>query len=554
MAYLVAKRKSVSTTPQTQPISRDQVKNQAGGYVFALDEWKALDRFLILGCEGPTYYASQQKQLDGARDLIRSTASGDPQRFAKRIADIAGANRAPKMDPLLYALAVGAASTSNPSPIYDVLPRVATTATHLFHFFAMSLAERGAGSGLRRAVRAWYDGKSDADLAYQAIKYQQRDGWSHRDVLRLTHPKADGVRNDIYRWMVKGWDDIGDEVHPNEVLARIWGFEKMKRASSAEEAAALVRQFNLPRECVKTEFLSSALVWEALLERMPFMAMVRNLGNMTKTGLLAPNSVAAQNVYRLLKDDERIRASRLHPIQFLSALSTYANGCGAKGKGEWVPVQAISSALDYAVTRSFDYVEPTGKRFYLAVDVSPSMHSGEIAGIPNLSPAAASAVLALAIAKAEAPNYVIRGFSSMEGNYRQSPFGYGVFGYGSGVSLKQLAINDGSSVADARRAVKDKPWGGTDCALPMMDAMAEGLPVDVFVVITDNETHSGTKHPMVALKEYRAKTGIDAKLVVIGMTSTGFTIADPKDKGCLDIVGFDAATPRLLADFACNRI
>jgi len=34
------------------------------------------------------------------------------------------------------------------------------------------------------------------------------------------------------------------------------------------------------------------------------------------------------------------------------------------------------------------------------------------------------------------------------------------------------------------------------------------------------------------------------------MTSNGFTIADPSDAGMLDVVGFDAAAPALIADFA----
>ena len=32
--------------------------------------------------------------------------------------------------------------------------------------------------------------------------------------------------------------------------------------------------------------------------------------------------------------------------------------------------------------------------------------------------------------------------------------------------------------------------------------------------------------------------------------SNGFTIADPKDPGMMDVVGFDTATPDLLATFA----
>ena len=33
------------------PGRKDQVKNNAGGYVFAIDSWTQLDRFLILGSE-----------------------------------------------------------------------------------------------------------------------------------------------------------------------------------------------------------------------------------------------------------------------------------------------------------------------------------------------------------------------------------------------------------------------------------------------------------------------------------------------------------------------
>ena len=43
--------------------------------------------------------------------------------------------------------------------------------------------------------------------------------------------------------------------------------------------------------------------------------------------------------------------------------------------------------------------------------------------------------------------------------------------------------------------------------------------------------------------------GRAAKLVVVGMTATGFTIADPNDAGMLDVVGFDAGAPQVMADF-----
>ncbi len=84
----------------------------------------------------------------------------------------------------------------------------------------------------------------------------------------------------------------------------------------------------------------------------------------------------------------------------------------------------------------------------------------------------------------------------------------------------------------------------------MLYALEKRLKVDVFTVITDNETWAGTVHPVEALRRYRKKTGIAAKLIVVGMTSTGFSIADPNDAGMLDVVGFDAAAPAVMADFA----
>ena len=83
----------------------------------------------------------------------------------------------------------------------------------------------------------------------------------------------------------------------------------------------------------------------------------------------------------------------------------------------------------------------------------------------------------------------------------------------------------------------------------MLAATAEKLEVDAFVVYTDNETWAGQVHPVQALREYRQATAIPAKLVVVGMTATGFTIADPANGGMLDVVGFDAAAPAAIADF-----
>ena len=78
---------SRSVTPQLQPIpDAGQVMNSAGGYVWAVDDWTRLDRFLVLGTEGGTYYSSERRltvenaqavaeciRLDGQRTVARNT-------------------------------------------------------------------------------------------------------------------------------------------------------------------------------------------------------------------------------------------------------------------------------------------------------------------------------------------------------------------------------------------------------------------------------------------------------------------------------------------------
>ena len=104
------------------------------------------------------------------------------------------------------------------------------------------------------------------------------------------------------------------------------------------------------------------------------------------------------------------------------------------------------------------------------------------------------------------------------------------------------------------KAVSDLPFGGTDCALPMLYARAKELEVDTFVVLTDSESWAGEVHASQALSEYRSASGIDARLVVVAMVANEFSVADPNDPGQLDVVGFDTATPQLISDFARGAV
>jgi len=113
--------------------------------------------------------------------------------------------------------------------------------------------------------------------------------------------------------------------------------------------------------------------------------------------------------------------------------------------------------------------------------------------------------------------------------------------------LPTMTISDALSLVNL-------PFSATDCSLPMIHALKNKEPVDAFVIYTDNETYMGKTHPQAALEKYRQTTGINAKLIVVGMTSNCLTIADPKDVNTLNLAGFDTATPRLINDFISGSL
>lgn len=514
------------TTPQSVQARSDQVPNSAGGWTFALDDTARLRRFLILGTEGGTYYASpRQLTLENAAVVERMCVDA-PGTLLDLVHEVSVGCLAPKPNPALFALAAAAAFADDQhrARALRMLSEIARTGTHLFLFATYVEQFRGWGRGLRTAVADWYLRPDVSQLAYQVVKYRQREGRSHRDLLRLAHPNTDDlVRRALFEWVVRR-ADVPDL--PGLELVNGW-VAAQKLPPEPGAMARLVEAHGLSWEMLPDWALNEPEVWTSLIARgVPMTALLRQLGRLTRAGVLAPGGANLPVVLARLTDAERIRKARVHPLQVLIAVRTYASGRGLRGSLEWQPVPQVVDALDEMFRLSFASVVPTGKRLMLAVDVSGSMDYWSIAGTP-ITPRVAAAALAMVTAATES-DYEVLGFSH---------------------ELVKLPISPRQRLDDVVRTMSGLPFGATDCAQPMEYALATGRQVDAFVVYTDNETWAGRTHPHQALQAYRAATGIPAKLVVVGMTATGFSIADPDDAGMLDVVGFDASAPAVIADF-----
>lgn len=553
MSYLT---RLIKRPSQRSQLDADQVANSEGGFVWQVDSWTRLRRFLILGSEGGSFYAGERDLIGENVQALDACIAESGERTVSEIVTVSQVGRAAKNDPAVFALArcAAAADPATRRAALAALPQVCRTATHLFQFVTFVNAWRGWGRALRRSVGAWYAERDVDAIAYQAVKYRQRDGVTHRDVLRLAHPGAAVSAGNptlavtpeqarLFEWIVRGGGTDG--------LPRIVaGFARAQAAVSPAEAALLVREYDLPREAVVPEHLTDPRVWEALLERMPMTAMIRNLATMTRVGLIAPGSETAAVIAQRLADGERLASARVHPIALLIAQRTYASGHGLRGQASWTPVTAIVDALDEAFYLAFGNVTPAGNRLLMALDVSGSMAASRIAGVPGLVARDASAAMALVTLATERDAEVV-GFHAgrggwtarQQGRFKTRPDG-----------LTPLPLSPRQRLDDAVGCVSNLPFGGTDCALPMLYAMEKGRSVDTFVIYTDSETWAGGIHPAEALRRYRQTSGIAARLVVVGMVANRFTIADPNDSGMLDVAGFDTSTPEVISGFARGEL
>lgn len=541
--------RNVTATPQSQPIpgrESEMVANNAGGFGFVLDDWERLIRFLILGSEGNTYYVSEQKlTAQNAACVIRCIKADGP-RVVEMARDVNVNNRAPKTDQQLFtlALAMKHGDDATKKAVAAAAPSMLRIGTHLLHFVAMLDGLGGWNRSKRRIIADWF--KQDADrVAFQMLKYQNRDGWTMRDALRVAHPKATGALDAALSW-------VASKLTP-EKIATLPAILTKHADMLAMETSAVDRALwgaanGLPREALPTEALNDPAVQRAMLSEMPIHALIRNLGNLSASGVLA-STEDASTVARKIVDRDTLRRARVHPFAILLATLVYKGGAGFRGSKTWTPSAIVLGALEDAYDASFDYTQPTGKRMLIGVDISRSMTTNCI-GTP-ISASTAAIAMAATLARME-PHALVVQFDTAVQRIVPITKRTGI------ASLESTAGGGTDLSAPVRWATGEKTtigrstlWGGGfgQVGVPERQLTPQRAEYDVFVILTDNETWAGQSHPTEALSAYRKTVNQQAKLVCCAMAANHANIVDPADPLQFGTAGLDANLPTLITDF-----
>lgn len=371
------------------------------------------------------------------------------------------------------------------------------------------------------------------------MKYQQREGWSHVDLIKLSHVMRHndnknllGANAVVYGWIL----DHSRYADSGESLPRIIeGFTRIQSETDAKRAAQIIRDYRLPREVVPSELLNSNVVWEALLDDMPMTAMIRNLGKMSSIGLLDPMSEWTLKVTSQLRDSERLRKARVHPINVLVALKTYSGGHGIRGNLTWNVNQQVVNALDDAFYGSFENIDPINARVLIAIDKSGSM--GAAASATILTAQECAAVMAMVTVKKSQQYYVV-GYDS-ENSY---------YGHRGHSGLVDLRIDPRQRLDDILKRMP-ADGGGTDASLPIRWAQQNQIKFDAICLFSDGESWAGHTHASQALEEYRKASGINTLFATCDTVANRTQLGDNLDARSFHCAGFDEQAPKLIQDF-----
>lgn len=524
-----------------RPLDRDDlIKNDAGGWGFELSPREKLSRFIAVGDVNGTYYVDYEANLSRSFDNIKNhflSSEAEMLFFLSEVKRSLEEGFAMRINTTLFSLAV-LCSNQNKFPAIkkQALALIPTlrTPTQLFYFLKTLKSFSGWNRSLRRAVASWYTQHeySVGDLIYKVLKYRQREGYTHADVIKLCHLKSSVKRfNNLIKYVL-----LSNKSNVSlEELSKILDQEPSLKAFSIlstcsdEQLVEIVEKHKFSWEMIPTDRLNNQKVLKAILPNLQPVALMRNLNR------YAYNDITTQAVSNevdyicsVFTDKEKMKMANIHPIILANNIKTYSQGTGNLGNKTWTANSKILEAMEDAYYNSFDYLPKINKKILVAVDESGSMNSS----------CSNTCLLMSTVAKMIAVT-LMRQCSKIDSIAFTSERNIN--------DLQNLKLNKHSSLIDILKSPSN--GGGTDCSLPIRFMLEKKLKYDAVVIITDSETwaEKGNERHYSLLHKYRASVNKDIKVIEIGLDEN-FSIQPPEDKNCYRINGFDANVMNYVSD------
>ena len=510
--------------------------NRAEGPAYKSGDEQALVTYLTTGGVGNTYYADKQTLNDEASRYFKQFALRDP-RFLAQAAIYARERGLMRSAPITALVHLSTGGSEAKRMFHAAFPRIIQTPGDLQDLWKLVRGPqkiRGVGRSIRTETNNWL-----AHLnAYGAIKYgSTSQAFALRDIYRLSRGATfTGEAAAIAHYLTKG--ELTEDAP-----AQLRGYHEFKNATAdIDTLMKLVGEHRLPWEVVASQVgdgdsAERTKVWGTMAINMPYMALLRNLSNLLKYGVLQDQTMRTMVCARLASA-EAVAKSKQLPFRFISAIRAVEGHRETAGGGVLADViDALKRALNLSVANF-----PVGLGHTLAVlDVSGSMsasistgHShGRAANSEPLRYVDIGAIFAASVFKG-AEGGDIMTFDT-EARYER--------GLSADMGVYDIATRINHS------------GGGTALSVPIQMALSAETKYDTMVFITDSESwvdemsgrgseyswgyrHLGETKSNALLRAYREKVNSKMQAFFLQLCPTGTQMTAPDLAGTYYISGW----------------
>ncbi|XP_059150929.1 RNA-binding protein RO60-like isoform X2 [Physella acuta] len=370
---------------------------------YAPSDLDLFTRFVCFGSEDGSYNVLAQPEFtDRAPSLGSFLCKEKGAEAISRIRKVFLNKSYITKDPLLYALATIIRKTPVTdkheedevrTTAYALAEEICVSPMDLFTFVHYDKAvadnkKAGWGRGMRRLVTKWYESKAPLKLASEVTKCKSGRGWTHRDLIRQTHIKADKVSKGtslVIKYLIqhsKQIENPEDDLEP--VVTFLNDLNSLTSSNSSEGALvrSLIEKHKLVDRQIPSFLLQMPETYEGLLGHIKLEDVIRSIPKMASLRMLDYAAPQTAQVVDVVKNVDRILQEKIHPMVIFRSLRRYESDRTKK----WVKNIHLIKALQAAMITSMQNLETIGKRTLLAVHIDSKIAKQHVIGSSYLSP------------------------------------------------------------------------------------------------------------------------------------------------------------------------
>lgn len=536
-----------------------------------------LKRFLYTTNEDPVFitgnaYYHNAYSTEKAKVISEILHSDNPKLLLNIVQIVNSENLIPRRDTIMFVLAAAVIITPDyhlKRDIYTTLLNIAKSSKDIFTFLKYyTIQHKTFNSSLNKMIRTYYYKKDPFELALEVTKSNGGHGWTHKDILKLSHGKSSNIRTQtVVTYILHGLSRAKAAVEGNEEAADIITLfsdaVELKRCENEKKVVELMQKIHCDNiKQVPSYLHKSKAVWEALIPQLPIGELIMLLPRLSKCDFLQKNSKIQVKIIEALNTNA-VKTSRIHPLEIFIALKNFEKGGRAMDPklkdhlekmakpdeepddNSTIQIEAainkpincfpIVTALHKAMQASFQNITSTGRRMFIGVEVSKEMDNPCLTN-KNITCFEAATMLIMSFLRTER-DVTVAVFNSTE--------------------ISIVSLNKHATFPELQSVLK-KARSGLAMLKPVFEwAMNKTKPIDIFINFLQSQSYGTVPRQrrdknksLTILDTYRKEMALPhTKLISVFLDSPHVTLADGT-LNVLDICGIDKDVPRIIEAFS----